>query len=344
MLRFDHLLGLGLASLLFVAACGEGASGTTSSSSSGGGSGAACTSDAQCSTTDPCKTARCAEGACVESQAPAGTLVLAGLVPGDCKRKQCTAEGTVEEVVDDTDKPDDHNPCTLDTCSGGVPSHATDTAMEGAQCAPGNQLTCSGGLCVGCNNPEQCPTGGLCHVAVCNAMGMTNACGLEIAVGKEVSNVDMGDCLRAVCDMKGLVVPAPAPGEVPAPDDNDCDIESCGESGAIVHTPVPDGMACGGSTTCRPSACAAGACVVQLPFPGTDVASETPGDCRQTFCDGMGGTMDQVDDTDVPADPTPSDCTIPVCSGGVPSTAPAAMGAPCTGGVANTCDGNGNCT
>ncbi|MDI3283764.1 hypothetical protein [Polyangium sp. 15x6] len=345
MLRFDHLLGLGLAGFVFAAACGGGGEGNAASSS-GGGSEPACTTDAQCPASDPCKTAACVAGACVETQAPAGKLVFDGLVPGDCKRKQCTAEGTIEEIVDDTDKPDDGNPCTLDTCTGGVPSNPPDPIMEGAPCGTNSQITCSGGLCVGCSDASQCPQGGVCHVAVCNAMGMMNACGLEIDVGKLVLNGDSGDCVQAVCDMNGLIVPAPAPLDVPPPDDNDCDVESCGEDGTVAHMPQPDGTTCGGSTTCKPSSCSAGACV-QMPLPGTDVVTETqvPGDCRTTVCDGMGGMLDQPDDMDVPSDPTPNDCTSPVCSSGTPSTSPKPQGTTCmtAGSTVGMCDGSGNC-
>lgn len=344
MLRFHPLLGFGLAGFLFAAACGGGGEGNAASSS-GGGSEPACTSDAQCGASDPCKIAACVGGACVETQAPAGKLVLDGLVPGDCKRKQCTADGTIEEIVDDTDKPNDYNPCTLDTCTGGTPSHAPDPAMEGTLCGTNNQVICAAGLCVGCSDAGQCPQGGLCHKVVCNAMGMTNACGLEIDAGKQVSNVDLGDCSRAVCDMNGHIVQAPAPLDMPLPDDNDCDVESCGESG-LVHTPQPDGTTCGGSTTCKPSSCSAGACV-QMPLPGPDVVTETQvlGDCRTTVCDGMGSTLDQPDDMDVPADPTPGDCTIPVCSSGTPTTGPATQGTMCTtaGGLPGMCDGSGSC-
>ncbi|TKD02269.1 hypothetical protein [Polyangium fumosum] len=344
MLRFDRLFGLGVAGLVFAAACGGGGDGS-SASASGGGSEPVCTSDAQCGASDPCKIAACVAGACVETQAPEGKLVLDGLVPGDCKRKQCKADGTIEEVVDDTDKPEDYNPCTLDTCAAGMPSHAPDPAMDGASCGASSVLMCSGGLCIGCTEAAQCPQGGLCHVAVCNTM--TNACGLGFDVGKSVSNKDLGDCLQAVCDMNGLVVPAPAPSDVPPPDANECDVESCGETGAIVHTPQLDGTACGGSSTCKPSSCAAGVCVTQMPLPGTDVVLETqvPGDCHSTVCDGMGGTLDQPDDADVPIDLTPNDCTIPVCSGGTASTGPAPEGASCTnaGGALSKCDGSGSC-
>lgn len=344
MLRFDHLFGLGVAGLVFTAACGGGGEG---SSASGGGSEPACTSDAQCGASDPCKIAACVAGACVETQAPEGKLVLDDLAPGDCKRKRCKGDGTIDDVVDDTDNPEDYNPCTLDTCTAGMPSHESDPAMEGASCGSSSAMMCSAGLCVGCTDPSQCPLGGLCHVAVCNAVGMTNACGLVFDVGKSVSNGDPGDCLQAVCDMNGLVVPAPAPSDVPPPDDNECDVELCGETGGIVHTPQLDGTLCGGSTTCKPSSCLGGVCVTQMPLPGTEVVLETqvPGDCHSTVCDGMGGTLDQSDDADVPPDLTSGDCTIPVCSGGTPSTGPAEQGTPCTnaGGMVSMCDASGSC-
>jgi len=350
MLSFGRSFVLGIGALVFVVACSGGDDGSSSSGGGGGagggsggggeGGGFYCTSDAQCAASDECKTVACVAGACVESQAPAGKPVLAGLVSGDCRRRQCAADGTIEEIVDDTDVPNDHNPCTTDACTAGTPSHTPDPAKEGASCGSG-QVTCMGGVCVGCNNAGQCPTGGPCDKSTCTG----GVCAIEPDVGKEVSNVDPTDCYRAVCDMSGLIVPVPAPNDVPVADANECDVEACSDTGAVAHIPGPDGVACGGSTECSPRACMAGMCTV-LPMPGqeTAVSMQVAGDCHVIVCDGMGGTVVLVDDTDIPADANTNDCVQPACTNGMPTTKPAPQGKPCSPGTLLVCNATGTCT
>jgi len=305
-----------------------------------------CSSDAQCAASDECKTAACVDGVCVESLAPEGKLVYAGIIPGDCKRRQCSADGQIVDVVDETDKPEDHNPCTTESCAGGVPSSVPDAAMDGASCGAGSQTICTAGVCTGCNNDSQCPKGGTCEKPVCNGVaGSTKSCGFEKIVGVEVSNVDPHDCFHSVCDANGLIVPVPLTTDTPLPDDNDCDVESCGMTGMVIHAPVMDGTACGGSSTCNPSSCAAGKCVMQ-PYPGTETAlpMQTAGDCMKVVCDGKGGTTQIQDAADLPADANPSDCMVWSCAGTGPMMVPAAAGTACAGGVAMKCDAMGTCT
>lgn len=347
--RSFFLLSLGAA--LAAACSGGGNAGSGSSgqggAADGGGSGGdgGCKSDAECAPSGDCKTVACVAGACVEELAPAGKIVFSGLVPGDCKRRQCAADGSVEEVADENDKPDDHNPCTLDTCTAGQPTHAPDPAKDGAACGVSGQAKCANGLCTGCNTPGQCPLGGPCEIPTCTAQGLDKVCGFMVAVGHTISNVDPSDCYQAACDASGLIVTVPAPADVPPADANECDVEACSESGAVMHTPVADGTACGGSTECMPKGCTGGLCEgLPLPAAGTAIAAQTGGDCKLVVCDGLGGTSEQPDETDKPGDANPSDCVVPACdAAGSPTMVNAPAQTPCAGGVIGVCDGMGTC-
>jgi hypothetical protein len=172
-------------------------------------------------------------------------------------------------------------------------------------------------------------------------------CGLELDVGKLVSNSDPGDCFVKECDAMGEVVNALAPNETPPPDANECDIEACGFNG-VEHNPVADGMTCGGSTECHPQSCMVGTCV-EGPLPGNETIVSTQtmiGDCKVDVCDGAGGIVQINGDMDVPPDPTPTDCTLVTCKNGMPSTANAPAGTMCTqaSGLPGTCSVTGVCS
>ncbi len=319
---------------------GASSSSSSSSSSSGGGAGGqgGCTTDAQCAPSGPCKSVACVEGACVENLVPAGTLV--NVAEGDCKRQECNATGDVTDVIDDNDKPQDYNPCTIDMCSNGMPSNTPE--MNGKACGTG-QTNCQNGKCVGCKSDGNCPNGAICDMPVCDAQGV---CGLAIDAGKLVSNVDPSDCFVQQCDAMGKVQTVSAPLENPMADTNECDIEVCGSNG-IEHMAVTDGTVCSGSTECNPRACLSATCS-NLPFPGmeTAVAAQIPSDCKVDVCDGAGGIVSKNDDLDVPVDPAPGDCTLVQCVNGASTTTAAPAGAMCTtpAGLPGTCSATGVCS
>jgi hypothetical protein len=66
-----------------------------------------------------------------------------GQIAGDCRKVVCNGMGGTTTVPDDTDLQDDGNPCTTDSCSGGVPQHLP--AGNGTSCGGG--LTCNGTMC-----------------------------------------------------------------------------------------------------------------------------------------------------------------------------------------------------
>jgi hypothetical protein len=70
--------------------------------------------------------------------------VVSTQVPGDCARLECNGSGGVRLAVDDDDA-EDGDPCTLDTCDGGLPSH---TPMQELPCYEGPSGTQGVGMCV----------------------------------------------------------------------------------------------------------------------------------------------------------------------------------------------------
>ena len=281
-------------------------------------------------------------GACVEDLVPAGTEVTSAATTGDCKRTECDASGNVVESMDDNDKPVDYIICTLDLCTNGVPSNPVDASTEGASCGTG-QSKCAAGKCAGCNSSGNCPMGAICAQAVCDAQ---KVCGFVVDVGKLVSNADPGDCFLKQCDAMGDVVNAAAPNENPPPDANECDVEVCGSNG-VEHSSIPDGTTCGGATECHPRVCMNATCT-DGPLPGNEmmVAAQTFGDCKVDVCDGAGGVVQIDSDTDVPADPDPTDCTIVKCTNGAPGMGPAPAGTACTqpNMLQGTCSVTGVCS
>jgi hypothetical protein len=79
-----------------------------------------CTVASECPGMDSeCQHRTCTAGVCGTANETAGK-VLATQIIGDCKVRQCGANGIVAVVNDDTDIPDDINACTKDACAAGV--------------------------------------------------------------------------------------------------------------------------------------------------------------------------------------------------------------------------------
>jgi hypothetical protein len=102
-----------------------------------------------------------ASGTCVRE-------VVDGAAPsgdpsGDCLLDLCVAGVLQPDVVDDSDVPDDMNPCTGDVCENGVEAHPY---LEGP-CGP-DPLHCEDGVCVGCTSADECGTSTACVTHGCN--------------------------------------------------------------------------------------------------------------------------------------------------------------------------------
>ena len=120
-------------------------------------------------------------------------------------------------------------------------------------------------------------------------------------------------------------------------DGNACTTDSCA-AGACQNTPVSidDG------NVCTADACNPATGVSHTPLAaGTNIAAQTPGDCRIRQCDGLGGTMNTIDNSDVLVDG--NQCTNDLCVAGAPSNPALVAGSPCTQSGGTMCNGSGMC-
>jgi len=125
----------------------------TACTAAGGGTVCASGACVQCLTADNCpgsdtlcRQRTCAtDHTCGAMNAPAGTAAEPDNVP-NCQKAVCNGSGGVTSAVDNTDKPDDGDPCTKDICTNGTPSNPDLPA--GALCASDGSKACdAAGAC-----------------------------------------------------------------------------------------------------------------------------------------------------------------------------------------------------
>jgi hypothetical protein len=283
---------------------------------------------------------------------------------GDCQQAVCDGQGGITTVADDTDVPADGNPCTIDACANGVPTHTNVPA--GTDCGAGGQLTCDGaGTCVGCKQDADCGASTACAAHACDTTtGLCSVTYVPIGQGNPGGQVT-GDCMKVTCNGSGGIASIPDDTDIPD-DGNPCTQDACSQ-GVPSHTPLASGTACGTGLVCdgtgacvgcladtdcgQPTACTtprciSGACSSENTPAGTgNPGGQVAGDCKKVVCDGNGGTTTVPDDTDVADDGNP--CTIDACSGGSVLHTPAAAGTACTDDgnpcTVDACTGAGTC-
>jgi hypothetical protein len=319
----------------------------------GSGACVGCAAPGDCPGTDTeCRYRSCTAGTCGMADAAAGTA-LAVQTAGDCREAQCDGTGGTTSANDDTDLPDDGNPCTSDICTAGTPSNPAEAV--GTTC--GTDLVCDGaGHCTGCAAATDCPgTDDECGVRTCTA----GVCGRTFtAAGTPIAAQTAGDCHEVQCDGAGATTSVADDLDVPV-DGNDCTQDVCTAgvpsnpdeaAGTSCATGVCDGAgACVGCIVagdcpgvddeCGVRTCTAGVCGRTFTPAGTPIAAQTAGDCQVVQCDGAGGTESADLDTDLPVDG--NDCTQDVCTAGVASNPAEPAGTSCAAGL---CDGAGACT
>ena len=304
-----------------------------------------------------CEHRTCTAGVCGSMRETAGT-VLTVQTTGDCKRRVCTTTGTVTQANDDTDVPDDRNPCTNDVCTTGTASHTMMPA--GSNCGGAN--TCNAtGQCVGCAVATDCPGSDTsCRTRTCTAGGV---CGFSFtAAGTKLVDQTPRDCKGFQCDGSGNSQVVNDDLDLPV-DTNPCTTDEC-SAGTPTHRNIQSGTICGGSGSslvcdgashcvecltastcpgtdadCHTRSCVSGQCGVTNLAAGALIATQTPRDCKKTVCNGQGSTMTANDDLDLPFDNNP--CTQDVCTAGTPSNPFATAGNSC--GTNTICDGQGAC-
>jgi hypothetical protein len=258
---------------------------------------------------DACQTRTCTQNTCGHAFTAAGTP-LPTQTPGDCHENQCDGNGGVVAANQDTDLPDDMNPCTDDICTAGVPSH--NNKAQGAAC--GTNMVCDGnGACIGCNAASDCPgTDDECKKRTCTA----GTCGVAFtASGTALMSQTPNDCRKSVCDGAGSVVNVPDDTDLPLDDGNACTTEAC-NAGVPSHPAKADGSACNDNNACtQTDTCQVGVCTG-----GNPVSCAPPDQCHLAgVCDTTAGT-----------------CTYPTATDGIACTAGGLPGA-CMAGTCATC-------
>jgi hypothetical protein len=301
-----------------------------------------------------CQHRSCTAGVCGIARDPVGTAV-ALQTSGDCKSRQCAADGTVASVNDNTDLPDDRNPCTNDFCMVGVPSHTM--LPVNSTCGGLNKCNATG-QCVGCVVANDCPgTDTVCQTRACSTQGICSV--TFVAAGTVLADPTAGDCKGLECDGAGNPRPVTNNTDLPV-DGNPCTTDEC-SAGTPSHRPVNSGTTCGtglvcdganhcvqclsastctgSDTECHTRTCINGACGISNTIGGTTIAAQVPRDCKRIECDGQGGTFTVPDITDLPVDNNL--CTSDLCNGDVPSNPAVTAGTNCGG--TSVCDGNKVC-
>jgi len=190
-----------------------------------------------------CQHRTCTNGVCGSIREAWGT-VLAMQTTGDCKRRQCAPDGTVAAFNDDSDVPDDRNPCTYDICTTGTPSHTMVPA--GSNCGGAN--TCDANArCVGCVVAADCPgTDTRCRTRTCTAGGV---CGVSFtAASTGLVDPTAGDCKALECNGVGYEQVVNDNTDLPV-DGNPCSTDEC-SAGTPLHRPVASGTSCGANLIC----------------------------------------------------------------------------------------------
>ena len=181
-----------------------------------------CTADTDCAGmgTTFCAKPACENGACVVRAAhPAGTPLPSQRV-GDCRERQCGADGQIVEVAKDTDVPDPYgNECINKVCIKGelevTMKQETGLCAKGVcdgsgtcvQCIPGEVSCtilgqiCMSGFCAGplCENGVKDPGEGDVD---CGGKCLGCATGRKCSIGAQCASgvCTNGTCAAATCD------------------------------------------------------------------------------------------------------------------------------------------------
>jgi hypothetical protein len=210
------------------------------------------------------------------------------------------------------------NVCIAASCTNGV----KDTDETGVDCGGTECGPCDDGIACALN--RDCKSG-KCTNLICAAP----SCNDGVKNGTE-TDTDCGGTCSAKCDLGKL-----------CSNDVDCVSGHC-PSGRCVECVVPTTCP-GADNECESRTCINNVCGNPKVAANTPTATQAPGDCHITRCDGNGGTNDAVDDTDTPADDG-NQCTGEICTSGVPSH-PVKTGTACSQSGGSVCSsaGDGTC-
>jgi hypothetical protein len=302
-----------------------------------------------------CRTRTCVSNAC-------GTDYVLVNVPlgnqntGDCQRRECDGAGNVISVIDNNDLPNTNNPCVIDQCDNGTPTH--QDRAPGFTCGT-NQVCNNAGQC-GCNDEIQCGSSTQCMWWTCSPQSF---CVQNFELVGHVVDVQVtGDCHRVECVSNGGQANQIYDFDVPVDDGIECTAETC-SNGTERHLPKlintscsqnggrycdADGTCvgcndvdqCTGQYSCHLPGCPAQACTYDTHV-GAIAApdwQQTDNDCRVVMCDGNGNSSSVADDADLPI-PDTNVCTDDQCHLGAIVRPPTAAETPCSPPTSGVCNG-----
>ena len=233
---------------------------------------AACNVAADCSGNETeCEHRTCTAGVCGSMREAAGT-VLTVQATGDCKRRQCAADGTVANANDDTDVPEDRNPCTNDICTTGAPSHTMMPANS--NCGGANHCNATASAS-GARSPRTA-RGPTPPAAREPAPRPASADSTSPPRTPSSSTRRAGDCKGLQCDGAGNPQVFNDNLDLPV-DDNVCTTDECSSTAPRPTGRSTSGTACGGSLVCD-GANNCVQCLSASTCPGTDT------DCHTRSC------------------------------------------------------------
>lgn len=201
----------------------------------------------------------------------------------------------------------DHDPCTLDACTDGVPSHSY--LGDGYPCTFGHlKGTCQAGRCsIPCKTSGDCNSGVACTYTTCS----NGTCQIKLEDALPAPS-DGNPCTQDLClGGEPVYIPFPDGQEKCLGGDRTCDHGICASCKANAD--------CGAPTECTTYACEQCTCVAKYAPPGTKVTNvnaNVAGDCMTWVCDGAGGINLAEDVTDAP--PSFDPCFKWACNGWTP--------------------------
>ena len=178
-------------------------------------------------------------------------------------------------------------------------------------------------------------TGGTGGVGGVGGVGGTGGTGGSVCVPEDDNN----ECTDDVCNQDGTT------SHFPSAAGNPCTTggTKCDGNGACVECFAPDECP-GVDDACQTRTCIDGACGFDFAPAGTALPVQDAGDCKKAVCDGMGATVAENDDIDLPDDSNA--CTDDLCTAGVASNPAKPQGTSCgTAGNGDplVCDAAGVC-
>ena len=333
-----------------------------------------CEIDSDCKDGEACTIDTCGSDNLCDNE-PLDNVTSPDERPGDCNDSICTL-GEEVMVANDSQLPDDGQPCTDDLCNQGVPEHPP--LAIGSPCSGvGREQLCNAlGDCVECNGSPDCaPLEPIdtpdCESLACSPEGV---CSRDFQPAGTPLNATLqvaGDCKARVCDGMGDedVNPATDISDLPL-DALECTDDVC--TGPVPSNPFkPIDTPCGTSlvcnavgqcigcnsdnncdvdTDCTDWSCNLGtsACEPAFAAAGTPTSNQTAQDCQQEVCDGAGVPVQVNDNGDPIIDLNP--CTRDECVGGTPQNPPEPIDTACMGsmfcnaiGSCVQCNNNGQC-